>query len=146
MRKVVLLSCLFALLCSVRVCIHAQQRPVTAFTYENHNQVDPKPLKLHSINGVARDDEGTAVSTVMVGLFTEKDHTFVATDETGSKGQFAFKNVLPGRYRIVAKHPAFCTANVPVVIVAADAGHARGTLQLHMKVGGVDICSFGSLK
>jgi hypothetical protein len=144
-RIVILLSGLFALLCCLNVQIHAQQRD-TAMAYENHNQVDPKPFKLHSIDGVATDDEGTAVVAVTVGLFAEKDHRLIATDETGSKGQFAFKNVPPGQYRIVAKHPAFCTANVPAIVVAKDGGHSRRSLQLHMKVSGIDACSFGSLQ
>ena len=33
-----------------------------------------------------------------------------------------------------------------VIIVAPDTGHARGTLELQRKVGGIDICSFGGLK
>ena len=146
MLRTLLLSGLLALFCCVDMHMYAQQGPSTSMSYESHNQVDPKPLKVHSINGVARDDEGNVVPSVMVGIFTEKDHKLIETTETSNKGEFVFKYGSPGRYRVVAKHPAFCTANVPVIISGNGAGHPHRILELHMKVGGIDTCSFGSLR
>lgn len=146
MLKAPIRSGLFVLLCWATVDISAQQSPGNAMVYENHNQVDPKPLRLHSIDGVARDDEGKVIPSVVIGVFVEKGHTLIATAESSSKGYFALKHIPPGKYRIVAKHPAFCTANLPITIVPGVIGHPHEFLELHMKVGGIDTCSFGTLK
>lgn len=146
MLKAPIRSALFILLCWATVGTSAQQNSSDAIVYENNNQVDPKPLRLHSIDGVARDDEGNVIPSVVIGVFVEKGHTLMATTETSSKGYFALKHIPPGKYRIVAKHLAFCTANVPIIIVAGAIGNPHEFLELHMKVGGIDTCSFGTLK
>jgi hypothetical protein len=113
--------------------------------YENRNQIEPKPLRLHVIRGVARAEDGSAIPAMEVGIFTEKDHVLVTTTMTDQKGQFDFSHVPAGRYRLVAKHPAFCTANMPILLESSALGHSGRAVELHMKVGGIDVCSFGSL-
>jgi hypothetical protein len=123
--------------------VYAQQ-PNDKMVYENHNQVDPKPLKVLKVFGVARGENGSAIQEMAVGLFSEKDHLLIAQTETDQKGEFSFAIVPAGRYRLVAKHPAFCTANVPLIIESGGLGRSGKALELHMKVGGNDVCSFGS--
>jgi hypothetical protein len=123
--------------------VHAQQ-PNGAMAYESHNQVDPNPLKMRKVFGVARGENGYPIQSMAVGLFTEKDHLLIAQTETDQKGEFSFASVRAGRYRLVAKHPAFCTANVPLIVESGGLGRSSKALELHMKVGGIDVCSFGS--
>jgi hypothetical protein len=148
MLKACLRGCLCILLFWVNANISGQQKSSNDMVYENNNQVEARPLELRSIEGVARDENGFIVSAVKIGIFTENGHTLIATTETDKKGQFAFKHNIPppGRYRVVAQHLGFCTANVPIIIDAGGAGHPRKALKLHMVVGGIDSCSFGDLK
>jgi protocatechuate 3,4-dioxygenase beta subunit len=114
-------------------------------TYENRNQVDPTPLKLRLIKGVATDENGAAIPGVEIGLFADPDHALQMTAETNAQGEFAFDRVSPGSYRVVAKSPGYCPANVRVLIGVGH-GFSSGPIRMHMRVGGIDVCSFGSLK
>ena len=110
-------------------------------SYVNRNQIDYGPLKLSIVAGIARDEDGTAVPSVRILLFTEKEHKMIASVTTDEKGLFSFGNIRYGRYRLVAKS-AFCPANVPIEI-----GHfGKNQLHLHMIAGAIDTCSYGTLK
>jgi hypothetical protein len=121
------------------------QKSGDAMVYESHNQIDPKPLKVSDVQGTAMAENGSVVPGMQLGLFAEKDHSLVAKAETGQNGEFRFTRIPAGRYRLVAKNPAYCTANVPIIVELSGHGHSGKTLELHMKVGGIDICSFGTL-
>ena len=139
-----LVALLMALLVS-RAGLAFAQVPDGSMVYESHNQVDPKPLKLHSIVGVARAENTSFIPKMEVGLFMEGDHSLVATASTNQEGEFSFGHIPAGRYRVVAKHPAFCTANVPMIVESGRLRSGAKTLELDMKVGGIDVCSFGKL-
>ena len=111
--------------------------------YENHNQIDYGPLSVRQVAGLAHDDNGDLIPNMNVGLFTEKEHALVAVAQTGGDGKFIFKGVAPGRYRLVAKSEGFCTANVPIAV--GNSKRANSIIELHMKVGRIDSCSFGSI-
>src|ERR1700683_1609221 len=66
--------------------------------YEDHNQVDPKPLKMQIVFGRASLESGFLVPKVKLGIFTENDHLLVATAETDQEGKFRFARIPPGRY------------------------------------------------
>ena len=112
--------------------------------YENHNQIDPKPLRLNMVEGRATDSGGSEVWSACLGLFSEEDHTLLATTQTRQDGSFSFKNIPPGRYRLVVTSLGFCSANVPLRVVA---GRPRptNTLVLHMVPTAIDTCSYGDL-
>jgi hypothetical protein len=110
-------------------------------TYENHNQIDYGPLPVRQVAGLAHDDNGVVIPNISLGLFTEQAHALIAVVKTSADGKFVFKSVVPGRYRLVAKSEGFCTANVPIVV--GDGNRADSIIELHMKVGGIDTCSFG---
>ena len=120
-------------------------------TYENHNQVDPRPLKVSRVYGVAKygvgtDDEGIVVSSkVCVGIFSESEHKLLMTTELDTRGEFGFQSLHAGHYRLVAKALGFCSANVPIVITQKR-GVKEESLTLHMRVAGIDTCSYGTLK
>ena len=111
--------------------------------YENHNQIDYGPLKVSGVGGVAIDPSDAPVSKACVLLFTERGHHLVSKTATDGDGHFNLAKVKNGRYRLVVKAYGFCSANAPIT-VRIGAGDNR--LVLHMKMGGVDSCSYGDLK
>lgn len=116
-----------------------------AITYENRNQIDPKPLKINALKGVVVDEKGISVPGVKIGLFAELDHVLYLTAEADQKGEFTFNQISPGRYRMVVKSLGYCPANVPVQ-VGIGHGFSNRAIRVHMKVGGIDVCSFGSFR
>lgn len=121
------------------------QEPSDTMVYENRNQIDPKPLKLHSIHGIAKDEDGSLIPSMKVGIFTDGTHALIAVTSTDRNGTFSFSHIPAGKYRLVAEYPAFCTANVPILVDARPAERSAQAVELHMRVGGIDVCSFGSL-
>ena len=135
-----------ALLLGAGALLWSQEVPSSGnrpMVYENHNQTDYHALVLRTVIGKARDEQGVPIPKVSLGLFTEKDHKFVAVIESAADGTFAFANVAPGLYRLVAKYDGFCPANVPIdVSPHASAGRS---VELHMKPAGLDTCSYGTI-
>ncbi len=111
--------------------------------YENHNQAEPRPIRLDSVSGIARGPSGSPLPQVQIGLFSEPDHVQVAIVHTDRRGHFAFSSVTPGRYRVIAREGRFCTANIPVFVAPNGPGRPARTLEIHMVAGGIDTCSFG---
>jgi hypothetical protein len=139
------MRCLFVLALGIGFYAAAQQRTGGEISYEDRNQIDPQPLKLHSIRGFASDDEGVAVP-VVVGIFTEKDHLLVSSARAGVDGKFDFKDIPPGRYRIVAMLDGLCPANVPILVESGSAWISKRIVHLHIRPRGIDTCSFGDLR
>jgi Carboxypeptidase regulatory-like domain len=123
--------------------------------YENHNHIDYKPLKLAKIQGRGvieiRDNvikPNETVPGACLSLFT-LDEKFVMSARADSNGGFRFDDdVAPGRYRLVARAPGFCTANIPIQVVKAS---RKSKLQskevvVHYRVTGIDTCSWGALE
>src|SRR5271155_5670604 len=113
----------------------AQDRKLgDTMVYENRNQIDPKPLKLQDVHGIAKAEDGSPIPTMNIGIFTDGAHTLIASTRTDQNGKFSFSRVPAGRYRLVAEYPAFCTANVPILLGPRARGHSGQTVELHMKV------------
>ena len=121
--------------------LKAQSAFVGEFIYEDHNQVDPRPIKLSSIHGFAQNSSNAVLAKLPIGLFTERGHRLVASVVTNDKGEYVFPQVPPGRYRMVARLPGFCTANVPVRI-SGGLLRWQESVELHMIPPGIDQCSF----
>jgi hypothetical protein len=115
--------------------------------YENHNQIEIRPLKTHLIQGTSQIDVGAETQPVIAGacfaLFSDKDHSLVASVQAGSDGHFEFKAVPPGRYRLVARAKGLCTANILLEVVKSSAAKAR--IVVHFRASGIDTCSYGEL-
>lgn len=115
--------------------------------YENHNQVEIRPLKTHLIQGTSQIDVGTETQPAIAGacfvLFTDKDHHLVASVQAGSDGHFEFTAVPPGRYRLVARAKGLCTANISLEIVKSVRSKAK--IVVHFRASGIDTCSYGEL-
>jgi Carboxypeptidase regulatory-like domain len=133
------LCCAFVLLLSVGAMF--AQVVGQDDSYVNRNQIDYGPLRLSRVAGIARDEHGAVVPAIRVLLFTEQDHKLVASTVTDERGSFVLDHIPSGRYRLVAKS-VFCPANVPIQV---DNSGQR-LLHLHMRVGGIDTCSYGTLK
>lgn len=137
-------------------CTHAlpQQQSVCSNTsYEDHNQVDYKPLKLTMLQGRGvveiKDNEIKSNETVpgaCLSLFT-LDHNFVQSVKADAAGEFRFDNVAPGKYRLIARAQGFCTANIPINLVKASHRSKRleNEVVVHYRLTGIDTCSWGEL-
>jgi|SRR5580700_4146879 hypothetical protein len=116
--------------------------------YENHNQIDYGPLKVRAIGGTTIIQVGAQKQSGVPGacfaLFTEKEHKLVASARADSEGRFELNDVLPGRYRLVARAEGLCTANVPLEVLKPL--HGRKTeILVHFRPTGIDTCSYGEL-
>jgi hypothetical protein len=129
--------------------IAQQGNPCPEAQYEDHNQVNPKPLRLAKVQGRGvveiRDNvvqPGETVPGACLSLFTT-DLKLVDTTKADSSGEFRFHAVDPGHYRLIARALGFCTANIPVEIVKASRKLQRKELVVHYRLTGVDVCSWG---
>ena len=101
-------------------------------------------LRVRTIQGEVRDREGMAIPHVGLGLFTDTpDHRFLRIVVTGDNGSFDFGHVAPGSYRLVAKYPGLCTANIPLSV---DRNAPGRHILLRMEYPGLDVCSRARLK
>ena len=123
-------------------------------TYENNNQVDPKPLSVRAVSGrtisevgdVGAAQEIGAVAGACIGLFTEQDHRLVATTVADDEGRFQFDEVPAGRYRLIIQVAGLCVANVPLQVVRGSRSKEQKRIVVHMRPSGVDSCSYGDYK
>jgi hypothetical protein len=123
-------------------------------SYENHNQIDYKPLKLAKIQGtgvieirqnVIKHNE--IVPGACLTLFTT-DHKFIVSTKANSRGAFQFNDIAPGRYSLLARAPAFCTANIPIRVIKASRRSKlqRQRIVVHYRVSEIDTCSWGGIE
>ena len=115
--------------------------------YENHNQMDYGPLKVHAIRGanliqVGREKQPGSTEACFV-LFTESDHRQVARVKADPNGHFEFKSIAPGRYRLIGRLDGFCPANIPIEVVKSS--RRNNEIVVHFRTRGTDICSTGEL-
>lgn len=117
--------------------------PPSGMTYEQHNQIDPHPLSVRSVEGTVQDAQGVTIPEAALGLFTEKDHKLVSSAQSSRAGFFKFADVPSGKYRLVVKYDGFCAANIPVAIGRHGSGNQP--IYVYMRPTAVDSCSYGQL-
>jgi len=113
-------------------------------SYVNQNQTDPRPVGLAGVAGNIHDPGGLSFVRASISLFTEQDHTLVATVESDKSGHFSFAKIKPGLYRVVAKVEGLCPANIPVKIESFSPVHRK--MQIIMQPKGLDTCSYAIVK
>jgi len=121
-----------------------QLAPQTTDAYEDHNQSPPRALEFSTIEGFVHDPGKIPYPNASVLLFTEQEHSLVASVKSDRNGRFDFGKIKPGLYRVVAKVGNLCPANIPVKVSSFALGHRR--LQITMQPGGLDTCSYGTMK
>lgn len=131
------------------MCALAQapaQRPApSAMSYEDETPPSPVRFELRRVAGVARDRAGMAIPRVGLGLFTDAaPHRLLALVVTGPNGKFDFGKLPDGDYRLVAKYPGLCTANIPIAL--RRQARNRHHLELRMEYPGLDVCSYAQAK
>jgi hypothetical protein len=116
--------------------------------YENHNQLEGEALSVSALKGKIVDTAGDPVPGVCLSLFTERGHHLVAATSSGKDGSFDFKAIPSGEYRVIAKYPYFCTANVRLRLVAGNGARRRrpSRMVVHMMPAGTDACGYGSYR
>jgi hypothetical protein len=107
--------------------------------YEDRNQVDYGPLRVQRIRGTAVDFNGVVIPGACILLFSESDHKFIASVESGKDGRFALSNIPPGAYRLVSRYDGFSVANARV-----EVGRFSGwrVLVVKMRPAGIDTGSY----
>ena len=119
-------------------------KPCSEMTYENRNQVDYGPLRIHHRNGIVIDPDGVRIPSACMGIFSEADHRLVSSTHSNKKGDFEIRNLPDGNYRLVAKYDGFCAANARINVTAVK--RKTGRLIVHVRPGGVDDCSYIEFK
>jgi hypothetical protein len=131
-------------ICAVFAVAFAQQTDCS-IKYENHNQIDYRPLHLRVLTGVLVDIDSVPLSHVCLVLFDDKAPSVVATTTSHDGGNFSFGAVSRGKYRLVVNVPGFGVANVPVTLVAWPSGGflRHASLTIRMRPSGIDTTSYG---
>lgn len=113
--------------------------------YINRNFYDSKPLKLRTIKGLAVDSNGISVPNICVALFSEDGRRLVMQVAADDEGNFGFKDIPDGKYRLVGRvgYDAFCPVNVRIHLQAS--GRTK-RIKLHMRPSAIDDCSYGDTK
>jgi hypothetical protein len=124
-----------------------------AMVYENRNQVDYGPLKTIGIRGQAvLDNHGFGVRSPVphacISLFGENNHEWIVTTIADDKGNYSFKGVKPGQYRLVARSNDLYSANVPILVIEpkSKSNFASKRIVIHFTFIGTHGNSFGSLE
>lgn len=110
--------------------------------YSNQNQIDYGPIEIQRVRGIGVDSAGVTVPHFCVGIFSIREHKLLRHTASDGNGVFAMEmNDLPdGEYRLVVDAVAFCPANARIRIRSSS--HRKKSLVAHMRVGGIDTCSF----
>ncbi len=151
MRTISVLLSAMGLLLHVGTCFaqHASDSGQCSPVYEDHNQIDYGPLKVQVVEGTTIIEVGGTHQPGVAGacfvLFTEGDHKLVASAKADSNGRFELKDVMQGRYRLVARAEGLCTANIPLEVVK-HSSRTRREILVHFCPSGIDTCSYGDLK
>jgi Carboxypeptidase regulatory-like domain len=153
-NRIACAACLIVVAFQIAPVAQPQVDGCDSKTYENHNQVDPKPLKLPRIQGTGvieiRDNQikpGETVPGACLALFTA-DQKFVASTKADSRGVFHFDEIAPGQYRLMARAPGFCTANIPIQVIQASRKSKLQQQQIviHYRIAAIDTCSWGAVE
>jgi len=146
--RIGLLSCV--VLFVSKPCLGEQQNSQASecsAAYENHNQMDYGPLKVHAIRGANLIQVGSekqpGSSEACFVLFTENDHRLVARVKADPNGHFEFKSMPSGHYRLIGRLDGFCPANIPIEVVKSS--RRTNEIVVHFRARGTDICSTGEL-
>jgi hypothetical protein len=115
-----------------------------AAAYVDENSVDPAPLKLTGVEGQVRGLGGDPMPMARVSLFMEDGHALVATVLSDKDGKFRFNKVDKGLYRVVARLPGLCTANIPIKVESSIL--AKHRIEITMQPKDLDKCSYGMAK
>jgi len=116
-----------------------------ALAYEEETPPNLSRLELRRAEGVARDRSSSPIPAVTIGLFSDDGggHKLLAALTTGQDGKFDFGDKIPdGNYRLIAKYPGLCTANIPIAVRKHARHHHR--LELRMEYPGLDVCSYAT--
>ena len=118
--------------------------------YESHSQVDPKTLVVSRIVGQVLDGpdskKSLPLSSVCIAIFDERTKRQVKVVEPDDSGNFRFRNVRDGSYRLVVKSVdgGFCVASIPVRMTTKTRKYRK--IIVHMLLTpAIDRCSFGEI-
>jgi hypothetical protein len=140
------LARIFLIVMVLDVASLAPQKKATCSSvpqYQNRNQVDEGRLLVNQVKGQATDANSVGVPGLCVAIFSEKQHELMASTVTDENGNYALGKIRPGQYRLVIQGQPFCPANARLIVVQKRLPRThRQRLYAHIRVGGVDTCSY----
>jgi hypothetical protein len=77
-----------------------------------------------------------------LSLFTEEKHRFVASVPVDSRGRFEFRGIAPGKYRLIARSPGFCTGNALVEVTSSGVKRGKNGVFVHFRIHEIDACTY----
>jgi len=114
--------------------------------YENHNQVDPKPLRVLVLQGMVIAADGVTIPLACLTLFTEAGDKVVAQVVADGDGHYKFKELPSGVYRLVVRDPqnVLCVANAKIHIPNwfGKLWITDKQVSVIMRASGYDTCSY----
>lgn len=142
---------LFALLiCGCQTYAQKVTNDCSKIEYGDNDQIIPEGFVLSKIKGktiIKLKDSGESPFVMgCVALFEEQTKGLVKSITPNERGEFKFKNIPDGKYRLVVKafYNAFCLANLSVEINKKVG--ANKEIQVNMVGQGTDNCSYGVLQ
>jgi hypothetical protein len=110
----------------------------------SQNQIEVGPWTVKSISGYVEDSLKSRISgTACVRLFTNREKKFVSGTATNEKGEFHLTAPPVGDYRLVVTCDGLCGASFGIKVSQTGSGKK---IVVHMIPGGIDSCSWSSLK
>ena len=109
--------------------------------------LEAPPLVVHRVFGrAAIDARGKVIpwsklDSGCLSLFTGDTHQFVASALIDERGRFQFPAVGPGKYRLVARAPGFCTGNISIQVTPSRVKPTRRGIVLYFRIAEIDSCT-----
>ncbi len=142
-RSLVLFSS-FSSMCSYPSIAQDKPTDCSAIQYEHLNQIDPKPIEVPTVRGIAIDETGAPVSRGCVGVFSDDHSRLVASTDIQADRSFSFPKLRAGNHVQIVTSLGFCPANNALRIRRGRHGNQK--LVATMKVRGIDTCSWIEVK
>ncbi len=106
-------SAMFLLAITASTCQAQELAEKCAPTYQNNNMVDYGPLVFRNFRDAPSILSSARNAGACLGLFTDDGSSIGCSRADGSKRQFSFAAIVPGRYRLVVDFRGFCLAKFP---------------------------------
>jgi hypothetical protein len=139
MKRFILIIVCVLLACALATAQRNSECP--SVTYADKNQIALNPIVLKTISGRILAEGDAAPLDVCVAVFTKSGKKLLATTVPNEKGEFHFRKLPRGSYRLVVKHTfnRYCVANRLITI--RTKASAKKAVRVVLNPGGIDECS-----
>ena len=102
-------------------------------------------VRIRNVSGTVINFDNVPLPKACVAIFNSDHSKLLRTVESDDEGKFVVNGIAPGRYWLVVKdlQRAFCPAAAKLEVARWRGKHA---LVVHMRVSGIDTCSYCEAK